>query len=341
MKSMKPILLIFAGLFLIILMIPTLLVAPFMSGTQGELTEDLQTKKEKEEQVMLGKSIVDVPVYRSSLGKTENIPLEEYIIGVVSSEMPATFEDEALKAQALAARTYIVRQLLNEEPIGVPEDAVVSDTTTHQVFKSDAELKKQWGKDYDWKMKKIYNAVASTQGQILTYENKPIDASFFSTSNGYTENSEEYWTTPYPYLKSVESPWDEKSPEYYDRIAIKVSDFEKKLKVKLGSGGEVGKIIERTSGKRIAQVDINGTKLNGREIREKLGLRSSDFTWELKGDQVVITTKGFGHGVGMSQYGANFMAQDGKKYQDIVSYYYQGTQVANAEPFVTQFTARN
>lgn len=341
MKSMKPILVVLAGLFLIILMIPTLLVAPFMSGTQGELTEDLQTKKEKEKQVMLGKSIIDVPVYRSSQGKTEIIPLEEYIIGVVSSEMPATFEDEALKAQALAARTYIVRQLLNEEPIGVPKDAVVSDTTSHQVFKSDAELKKQWGKDYEWKMKKIYNAVASTQGQILTYENKPIDASFFSTSNGYTENSEEYWTTPYPYLKSVESPWDEKSPEYYDRIAIKVSDFEKKLKVKLGSSGEVGKIIERTSGKRIAQVDINGTKLNGREIREKLGLRSSDFTWELKGDRVVITTKGFGHGVGMSQYGANFMAQDGKKYQDIVSYYYQGTQVASVEPFVTQFTARN
>ncbi len=339
MKSMKPILLVLAGLFLIILMIPTLLVAPFMSGTQGELTEDLQTKKE--EQIMLGKSIIDVPVYRSNLGKTEKIPLEEYVIGVVSSEMPATFEEEALKAQALAARTYIVKRLLSEQTIGVPEDAVVSDTTTHQVFKNDAELKKQWGKEYDWKMKKIYNAVASTQGKILTYEDKPIEAQFFSTSNGFTENSEDYWTTALPYLKSVESPWDEKSPKYYSRVAIKVSDFEKKLGVKLGSGGEVGKVIERTSGKRVAQVDINGIKLNGREIREKLELRSSDFTWELKGDQVIITTKGSGHGVGMSQYGANFMAQDGKKYQDIVSYYYQGTQVANVEPFVTQFTARN
>ncbi|MRX54228.1 stage II sporulation protein D [Bacillus idriensis] len=339
MKSWKPILLVLAGLFLIILMIPTLLVAPFMNQTKGELSEDLQAKKD--EQVMLAKSIIDVPVYRSGSEKIENIPLEEYVIGVVASEMPADFEDEALKAQALAARTYIVKQLMSEQTISVPTGAVVSDTTAHQVFKSDAELKKQWGKDYDWKIKKVYNAVATTQGQILTYENKPIEASFFSTSNGYTENSEEYWAASLPYLKSVESPWDEKSPKYYDRIAIKVSDFEKKLGVTLDSDGEVGKVIERTSGKRVAQVDINGKKLNGREIREKLGLRSSDFTWQLKGDQVLITTKGFGHGVGMSQYGANFMAQDGKKYKDIVSYYYQGAQVANVEPFVTQFTARN
>ncbi|WP_282033692.1 stage II sporulation protein D [Metabacillus indicus] len=340
MKSLKPIVLVLAGLFLIILMIPTLLVAPFMNDpSSGELSEDLQTKKG--EQLMLGKSMIDVPVYRSSSEKIENIPLEEYVIGVVASEMPADFEEEALKAQALAARTYVVKQMMFDKLPKVPEGAVVSDTTSHQVYKNNDQLKKQWGKDYNWKMTKIYNAVASTQGQILTYDNKPIDASFFSTSNGYTENSDEYWTAALPYLKSVESPWDEKSPKYHDQTVISVRDFEKKLGVKLGSGGEVGKVIERTSGKRVAQVDFNGKKLSGREIREKLGLRSSDFAWQLKGDQVVITTKGFGHGVGMSQYGANFMAQDGKKYKDIVSYYYQGAKVGSAEPFIAQYTARN
>ncbi|MGP1909943.1 stage II sporulation protein D [Metabacillus sp. JX24] len=340
MKSLKPIVLVLAGLFLIILMIPTLLVAPFMNDpSSGELSEDLQTKKG--EQLMLGKSMIDVPVYRSSSEKIENIPLEEYVIGVVASEMPADFEEEALKAQALAARTYVVKQMMFDKLPKVPEGAVVSDTTSHQVYKNNDQLKKQWGKDYNWKMTKIYNAVASTQGQILTYDNKPIDASFFSTSNGYTENSDEYWTAALPYLKSVESPWDEKSPKYHDQTVINVRDFEKKLGVKLGSGGEVGKVIERTSGKRVAQVDFNGKKLSGREIREKLGLRSSDFAWQLKGDQVVITTKGFGHGVGMSQYGANFMAQDGKKYKDIVSYYYQGAKVGSAEPFIAQYTARN
>ena len=341
MKSLKPIVLVLAGLFLIILMIPTLLVAPFMNDpSSGELSEDLQTKKG--EQLMLGKSMIDVPVYRSSSEKIENIPLEEYVIGVVASEMPADFEEEALKAQALAARTYVVKQMMFDKQLPkLPAGAVVSDTTDHQVYKTNDQLKKQWGKDYNWKMTKIYNAVASTQGQILTYDNKPIDASFFSTSNGYTENSDEYWTAALPYLKSVESPWDEKSPKYHDQTVISVRDFEKKLGVKLGSGGEVGKVIERTSGKRVAQVDFNGKKLSGREIREKLGLRSSDFAWQLKGDQVVITTKGFGHGVGMSQYGANFMAQDGKKYKDIVSYYYQGTKVGSAEPFIAQYTARN
>ncbi|WP_203289140.1 stage II sporulation protein D [Metabacillus sp. cB07] len=341
MKSLKPIVLVLAGLFLIILMIPTLLVAPFMNDpSSGELSEDLQTKKG--EQLMLGKSMIDVPVYRSSSEKIENIPLEEYVIGVVASEMPADFEEEALKAQALAARTYVVKQMMFDKQLPkLPVGAVVSDTTDHQVYKTNDQLKKQWGKDYNWKMTKIYNAVASTQGQVLTYENKPIDASFFSTSNGYTENSDEYWTASLPYLKSVESPWDEKSPKYHDQTVISVRDFENKLGVKLGSGGEVGKVIERTSGKRVAQVDFNGKKLSGREIREKLGLRSSDFAWQLKGDQVVITTKGFGHGVGMSQYGANFMAQDGKKYKDIVSYYYQGAKVGSAEPFIAQYTARN
>ncbi|WP_411334105.1 stage II sporulation protein D [Metabacillus indicus] len=340
MKSLKPIVLVLAGLFLIILMIPTLLVAPFMNDpSSGELSEDLQNKKG--EQLMLGKSMIDVPVYRSSSEKIENIPLEEYVIGVVASEMPADFEEEALKAQALAARTYVVKQMMFDKLPKVPEGAVVSDTTSHQVYKNNDQLKKQWGKDYNWKMTKIYNAVASTQGQILTYDNKPIDASFFSTSNGYTENSDEYWTAALPYLKSVESPWDEKSPKYHDQTVISVRDFEKKLGVKLGSGGEVGKVIERTSGKRVAQVDFNGKKLSGREIREKLGLRSSDFAWQLKGDQVVITTKGFGHGVGMSQYGANFMAQDGKKYKDIVSYYYQGAKVGSAEPFIALYTAKN
>lgn len=340
MKSLKPIVLVLAGLFLIILMIPTLLVAPFMNDpSSGELSEDLQTKKG--EQLMLGKSMIDVPVYRSNSEKIENIPLEEYVIGVVASEMPADFEEEALKAQALAARTYVVKQMMFDKLPKVPEGAVVSDTTSHQVYKNNDQLKKQWGKDYNWKMTKVYNAVASTQGQILTYDNKPIDASFFSTSNGYTENSDEYWTASLPYLKSVESPWDEKSPKYHDQTVISVRDFEKKLGVKLGSGGEVGKVIERTSGKRVAQVDFNGKQLSGREIREKLGLRSSDFAWQLKGDQVVITTKGFGHGVGMSQYGANFMAQDGKKYKDIVSYYYQGAKVGSAEPFIAQYTARN
>lgn len=339
MKPVKPILFAFGGLFIIILLIPTLLVTPFMEQSKGKLGEELTVAKS--EVPVLAESPLDVPVYRSQTKQIESIPLEEYVIGVVASEMPAEFETEALKAQALAARTYITKQLMNG-PISTPDGAAVTDTQMHQVYKNPEELKAIWGDKYESKLQKITAAVAATQGKILTYQDQPIDASFFSTSNGYTENSEAYWTEAIPYLKSVESSWDKNSPKFYDKKVISIKDFESTLGVKLDtSSGTVGKITELTPGKRVAKVDINGKQFTGRQIREELGLRSSDFTWEIKGDSVVIETKGFGHGVGMSQYGANFMAEDGKTYEEIIAHYYNGTKVSEAEPFLSKYTAKN
>jgi len=337
MNQMKPVLFALGSLFIIILLIPTLLVTPFMDESKGKLGKEVTVTK-KEEVPTLAESPVAVPVYRSQSKQIENIPLEEYVIGVVASEMPAEFETEALKAQALAARTYITKQLMNEQTLSAPEGSVVTDTQMHQVFKNKEELQKIWGDDYTWKLEKITEAVAATQGQILTYDNKPIDASFFSTSNGYTENSEAYWKESIPYLRSVESKWDEESPKFYDQKVIPIAEFESKLGVDIDKS--IGEIKELTPGKRVAKVEVGGKEFTGREIREKLELKSSDFTWEIKGDSVVIETKGFGHGVGMSQYGANFMAESGKSYKDIVSYYYKGTKVAEAEPFLTKYTAQ-
>lgn len=339
MKPIKPVLFALGGLFIIILLIPTILVAPFMDQSKGKLGEELSITK-KDEIPVLAESPVAVPVYRSQSKKIENIPLEEYVIGVVASEMPAEFETEALKAQALAARTYITKQLMNEQTLSAPEGSVVTDTQMHQVYKNPEELKGIWGKDYTWKLKKITEAVAATQGTILTYDNKPIDALFFSTSNGYTENSEAYWQEAFPYLKSVKSTWDQKSPKFYDQKIVSIKEFENKLDVSIGSDGSVGKITALTPGKRVATVEVDGKKFTGRDVREKLELKSSDFTWEIKGDSVVIETEGFGHGVGMSQYGANFMAEEGKSYTDIVAHYYKGTAVAEVEPFLTKYTAK-
>lgn len=341
MKPVKPILFAFGGLFIIILLIPTLLVTPFMEQSKGKLGQDLTVAK-SEDTPVLAESPLDVPVYRSQAKQIEEVPLEEYVIGVVASEMPAEFEVEALKAQALAARTYITKRLMNNQTLGAPEGSVVQDTQDHQVYKNRDELKAAWGDEYESKLQKITAAVAATQGKILTYQDQPIDASFFSTSNGYTENSEAYWTEAIPYLKSVESSWDKNSPKFYDKKVISIKDFESTLGVKLDtSSGTVGKITELTPGKRVAKVDINGKQFTGRQIREELGLKSSDFTWEIKGDSVVIETKGFGHGVGMSQYGANFMAEDGKTYEEIVAHYYNGTKVSEAEPFLSKYTAKN
>ncbi|XQY91664.1 stage II sporulation protein D [Metabacillus sp. HB246100] len=337
MNSIKPVFTVLAGLFFIILLIPTLLVTPFMDQSKGKLGEELTVAKK--EVPVLAESPVDIPVYRSQLKEIENIPLEEYVVGVVASEMPADFELEALKAQALAARTYITKQMMNEKALSAPEGSIVTDTQIHQVYKNVEELKKIWGKEYEDKINKITEAVAATQGQILTYDNKPIDALFFSTSNGFTENSEAYWKEEIPYLRSVESTWDEESPKFYDQKIISVQEFEKKLGVSIEEG-TVGKITELTPGKRVAKVEIGGKTFTGKDIREKLELKSSDFTWELKGDSIVIETEGYGHGVGMSQYGANFMAVDGKNYEEIVSYYYKGTEVGAAEPFLSKYTVK-
>ncbi|QFT90911.1 Amidase enhancer precursor [Bacillus sp. THAF10] len=340
MRNLKPIIVLSSLLFVMVLMVPTLLVIPFAEKEGGELTEELQPKEIKTSTEPI-ESPIDVAVYRNKQEMIENIPLEDYIVGVVASEMPADFELEALKAQALAARTYILRQLMAEEKLGTPSGADVTDSEQHQVYKSPEELKAIWEpKDYDWKMARIKQAVAETAGTVLTYNNVPIDASYFSTSNGYTENSEEYWPNEIPYLRSVESPWDVNSEKYLSQTTLTVQEFQNKLGVTLTGEGAVGKIISRTTGNRVDKVDINGKELTGREVRDTLKLRSSDFTWERKGDNIVITTKGFGHGVGMSQYGANGMALEGKTYNQILSHYYKDVQIANADQFLNTITAR-
>ncbi|MDF0726588.1 stage II sporulation protein D [Cytobacillus sp. S13-E01] len=339
MKPLKPLIVLVSVLFVVILMIPTILVVPFTDKGNGTLTEDLQTEKKEEVQIASGPTI-NVAVYRSKIEQIEEIPLEEYVVGVVASEMYANFEPEALKAQALAARTYLVKQLLSDVSVGIPEDADIGDTVLHQVYKNKAELKKEWGRNYSTNLKKIEEAVLQTKGKILTYDNKPIEPQYFSTSNGYTENSEAYWENAYPYLKSVESPWDQKSPKFYDQVTITVAEFEKALGVKLGNDGSVGKIISRTPGKRVAEVEVGSERFTGREVRELLDLKSTDFEWKRNGSEIVISTKGFGHGVGMSQYGANGMAQEGKNYEEIISYYYKGVQISSAEQYLTKFTAK-
>jgi stage II sporulation protein D len=340
LKPLKPMIVIGSILFIVTLIIPTLLVVPFTEGTKGSLVEDIQP------QVLSTPEIenaipVSVPVYRTEKKVIEEIPIEQYVVGVVASEMPAEFEMEALKAQALAARTYIVQQLLNEETIGIPKgsEAKVTDTINHQVYRDNGELKEIWKDEFPTKLEKITKAVNETAGQILTYEGSPITASFFSTSNGFTENSEDYWANPYPYLKSVESPWDDQSPKYIVSTTIPVSKFESELGVKIGTSSEIGTITSRTKGNRVGTIKIADKTFTGREVREALELYSSDFTWERKGNEIVITTKGYGHGVGMSQYGANGMAQQGKTYQEIINHYYQGIEITPINSYLDKLTA--
>ncbi|MDY0394215.1 SpoIID/LytB domain-containing protein [Virgibacillus halophilus] len=201
----------------LILIVPTLIVVPFTNDSAAENVSkenkgEAKTAMEKTDDGLKEDSM-SVAVMRHQTKEVENIPLETYVTRVVANEMPAEFEMEALKAQALAARTYVVYQLSNKED----PDGYVTDTEQDQVYRNDAELRKIMGKDYDKKMSKIKKAVAASKGKILTYKEKPIFPAFFSTSNGYTENSEDYWSNKLPYLRSVKSPWDESSPKFMDQ----------------------------------------------------------------------------------------------------------------------------
>jgi stage II sporulation protein D len=343
MKKFKPLILLTSFLFALTLLIPAILVLPFGDGkVSGKLGEDLTNKAPNNDtaNISSAETSVEVAVYRSSIGQIDNVQLEDYLVGVVAAEMPVEFKEEALKAQALTARTYIVKKMLSKENVDVPDGAQVTDTQLHQVYLSKEQMRDNWGMDYESNYAKILAAVRATSGQILTYDGQAIDASFFSTSNGYTENSEDYWSNEMPYLRSVSSPWDKNSPKFNSVKEVSVKQFESALGVKVGASGTIGKIVERTTGKRVAKVDFNGKVLSGKEIREKLDLRSSDFDWERKGNSIVITTRGFGHGVGMSQYGANGMAADGKDYQEIVKHYYQGVEVTRADSMLATITAK-
>ncbi|WP_156290893.1 stage II sporulation protein D [Oceanobacillus salinisoli] len=308
-------------LIMVILVVPAIIVIPFGNSEQELATEANAIQATVE----LASSPFAVEVMRTSTETVEDVPLEDYVAGVVASEMPAEFELEALKAQALAARTYTVNHLLHgEEASGYD----VTDTVQHQVYKSEEELIKQWGSEYTEKMNKIKEAVNATKGQILTYNDAPITAAFFSTSNGYTENSEDYWENELPYLRSVESPWDKDSPKYLSQETYTIEQVEAALEIDLPDDQPAYIEESRTESGRVKEIGIEGHTFSGRDVRERLDLKSSDFTIKQNNGHFVITTEGYGHGIGMSQYGAHYMAQQGKNYEDIINHYYQGVEIS-------------
>ncbi|UJL45966.1 stage II sporulation protein D [Virgibacillus sp. NKC19-16] len=334
-----PTFVVLSCLITIILVIPTMIVIPFGGDNQAAEESNVEEEMpEQEAETVFAASPFSVEVMRDTSDSIEDVPLEEYVSRVVASEMPGEFEVEALKAQALAARTYIVNHILFQD--GSENNFDVTDTTAHQVYKSEHELRRDLGSDYDWKMDKINKAVAATEGEILTYEDAPITPAYFSTSNGYTENSEDYWDNELPYLRSVESPWDENSPEYLHQEVFSMSEVEDTLEVSLNGADTVPIEVTRTESQRVNELAIAGSTFSGREIREQFELQSSDFTIEQKNDHFIFTTKGFGHGIGMSQYGANGMAKEGETYQDIVKHYYQDVEISTVNDTAPTLVAR-
>ncbi|ARU60516.1 stage II sporulation protein D [Tumebacillus avium] len=272
-----------------------------------------------------------VDVYLTGQNKLVTMPLEAYVRGVVAAEMPVHFQPEALKAQAVAARTYIVRRMANGKKSELHPAADVSDNHNEgQAYSGEDKLKTRWGAaDYQKNLSKINAAINATKGQIALYEGKPIEALFFSTSSGKTENSEDYWGSQVPYLRSVDSPWDAHSDKFTATQDIPLTEFYTKLGLQAIPAASIGSLIkplERSATEHIKKIQVGDKTFTGPDFRGKLGLRSTLFTWQVNAAAGTISffTKGFGHGVGLSQYGANGMAQDGKKWDEIIRHYYQG-----------------
>lgn len=253
--------------------------------------------------------------------KIIKVNLEDYVVGVLAGEMPIDFEMEALKAQAVAARSYVLKKMSYNN-----KDYDVVDTVTNQVYLDEEYLKKVWGKDYKTKINKLKQAVLETSYEYLDYKGSIADAMFFSTSVGKTENSEEVFTNKVPYLQSVSSSWDEISPVYSLNYTFKLNEFYKKLNLQYNDLVNI-EVIESTSTGRVKKIKINGSLLDGNVVVTKLNLKSNHFTIRQDGDTINIVTKGYGHGVGMSQYGAQGMALDGYTYKQILNHYYAGTTI--------------
>lgn len=262
---------------------------------------------------------ITVRVKRENKNTIEKIPLEKYLIGVLAGEMPVSYDIEALKAQAVAARTYTINKIEQNKT----KEYDVVDTTNDQVYKDEQQLKEIWKEKYNENTKKLKQAIKETNGEYLTYEGKPIHAFFFSTSSGTTENCKDVFGESLPYLVSVSSTWDENSPSYQGELKLTKEEFCQKLEINCN---EIKINIERNETNSIKNITINNKTIKGTDFRFKLGLKSTNLEIEQTNNDIIIKTKGYGHGVGMSQYGAKELANNGYKYDEILKHYYQGVE---------------
>ena len=273
-------------------------------------------KVKKEVEVIPEETGIKINLIRSS--GTIKIDLEDYVIGVVGAEMPASFNIEALKAQAIAARTYALKRRT--------ENKQLTDTDSHQIYKDNNALKAQWGGSYNTYYNKIKKAVTNTKGEYIAYNGYYIDALYHSTSNGKTEDPINVWGGAFPYLKSVDSHWDKNAASYERTTTIPVSSFSSTLGIDVTADTPI-EIISKTTGDRVNKIQIGDNTYLGIDIRDLFGLRSADFDITLEGDNIIFAMRGYGHGVGMSQYGANGMAKEGRNYKSILKHYYPNTTI--------------
>lgn len=281
---------------------------------------------------------IQVSLLKTQQNKIDKIGLEDYVVGVVAAEMPASFELEALRAQAVAARTYAVAHLEEFGGKSSPgaKGANLTDTTDCQVYVSKEERFKSWPSDRcDEYWNKIVEAVNTTSGQVLTYDGKLVlRPHYFSTSSGNTEDAKDVFNVNVSYLRSVKSAGEENSPKYITETTISTIEFANRINSNFSDANIDWKnldrevfVEERSEAGTVRKIKLGDITTTGAKVRSLFSLTSSNFELRIKGNNVNITCFGYGHGVGMSQFGANARAKEGKKYIDILKHYYTGIEV--------------
>ena len=252
--------------------------------------------------------------------KVEEMNVEAYVVGVVLAEMPASFETEALKAQAVAARTFALRELRHKNA------NVCTDSGCCQAYIDP--------KDYGGSkasLEKIRESVNDTAGQVIIYDGALIEATYFSCSGGRTEDALAVWGQEVPYLQAVDSPGEEKAENFIKTVTMAADDFSAAFGGLSGPPESWVGAVTYTEGGGVASIQIGGKSYTGTEVRKKLKLRSTAFVLTVIGSTVTVTTKGSGHRVGMSQYGADAMAAGGSTYGEILLHYYPETQIVGID----------
>lgn len=274
---------------------------------------------------------VSVPLKMKLLksdGTGVDMDLDAYLVRVVLGEMPAGFDAEALKAQAVAARTFTRKAWITGGKHG--DGSVCTSSRCCQAYITEEQYLAGGGTEEN--LEKVRSAVTQTSGEVLTYDGELIEAVYFSCSGGSTEDAAAVWGVAYPYLQSVDSPGEEEAAVYWDRVSFSPEEFQSALGVSLS--GEAyswfGKTLY-TKGGGVGEMEIGGVRYDGTQLRSLLGLRSTVFSVETEGNVITFTTRGYGHRVGMSQYGAEAMAVAGSRYDEILSHYYPGAVVVKID----------
>ncbi len=265
--------------------------------------------------------------FRQEDGEIREMDMDEYLVGVVCGEMPAYFEEEALKAQAVVARTYALKALKTG---GKHHDgSVCGDSACCQAY---IPWEDYLAKNPQENLERIRSAVTATSGAVLVYQGELIEATYFSCSGGKTEDAAAVWGADFPYLRATDSPGEEKATYYTDSVYIPKETLCSALEISLGEdpAAWVG-MTTYTAGGGVNTMILGGKEFGGTQLRKALGLRSTAFTVSWDAGGITFETRGYGHRVGMSQYGADAMAASGSSFDQILAHYYAGTELIQWE----------